>query len=196
MSILHTRRLELVPITLSIVEAVMADRREEVERLVGAKLPGRWPGRALIERAFCASLDRIRAQPDVRLWGDRMMITRDPPGERKIVGSVVFHGHPDESGEVEVGYGVEQASQGMGYGSEATVAMVDWALEQPGCDRVTATTLPWHTASVRILQRAGLRAVGWREHEVLGDLQVFERRRGQVAMAPFAMGHKAAHAAR
>lgn len=177
-SVLRTRRLELVPVTLGLVEAVMFDRRAAVEALAGARLPGRWPGRALIERAFCASLDDIRANPSVRLWGDRLMIAEGPEtgGERRIVGSVVFHGCPDADGVVEIGYGVEEASQGLGYASEATVAMVEWALSQPGCEAVTATTLPWHTASVRVLQRAGLRPVGWRDHELLGDLQVFERR--------------------
>lgn len=173
MHVLQTERLELVPITLPLVEAVMLDRRADVMRLVDAKLPERWPGRALIERAFSASLENVRAAPDVRLWGDRLMITRG--GERRLVGSVVFHGAPDAHGEVEVGYGVEESSQGMGYGTEATCAMVDWALAQPGVTRVTATTLPWHKASIRILQKAGFRASGWREHELLGDLQVFER---------------------
>jgi len=178
LSILRTRRLELVPVSLALVEAVLADRRSEVEALVGARLPGRWPGRALIERAFCASLDDIRANPSLRLWGDRIILADGPePGsERRVVGSVVFHGSPDAEGAVEIGYGIEETSQGQGYASEATVAMVEWALEQPSCFAVTATTLPWHTASVRVLQRAGLRPVGWRDHELLGDLQIFERR--------------------
>ena len=84
---LTTPRLELVPITLPLVEAVMADRRDEAARLVGAKLPAKWPGRALIERAFSVSIDNVRANPDVRLWGDRLMITRDH--DRRLVGSVV-----------------------------------------------------------------------------------------------------------
>jgi len=178
MNVLLTPRLELAPITLPLVEAVMLDRRADVMRLVGAKLPERWPGRALIERAFSASLDRVQADPEGRLWGDRLMITRE--GERRLVGSVVFHGAPDASGEVEVGYGVEETSQGLGLGTEGTCAMVDWALAQPGVTRVTATTLPWHKASIRILQKAGFRPSGWREHELLGDLQVFERVRVPV----------------
>ena len=55
-------------------------------------------------------------------------------------------------------------------------------LSQPDVCAVSATTFPWHGVSVKILQRAGLRHVGWREHEMLGDLQVFERRR-DVALA-------------
>ena len=43
----------------------------------GAKIPAAWPGRVLVERAFSASLEAIRADPDTRLWGDRLMINRD-----------------------------------------------------------------------------------------------------------------------
>ena len=124
MHVLQTPRLELVPITLPLVEAVMLDRRADVVRLVDAHLPERWPGRALIERAFSASLERVRANPDERLWGDRLMVTRE--GGRRLVGSVVFHGAPDADGVVEVGYGVEESSQGQGFGSEATCAMDFW----------------------------------------------------------------------
>lgn len=176
MTVLRTPRLELVPITLDLVEAVMADHCEEVERIAGARFPGKWPGRALIERAFSASMERIRADPSLRLWGDRLMIATTPAGERIIVGSVVFHGAPDGEGAVEIAYGVEPSSQGLGYGAEATCAMVEWALQQAGVRAVTASTFAWHTASVKILRRAGMTHAGWRDHELLGDIEVFERR--------------------
>lgn len=172
---LRTARLSLEEITLPLVEAVLADKPREVERLADARLADRWPGRALIERAFCASIERIRAAPTERLWGDRLMIETGADGERHIVGSVVFHGAPDARGEVEIGYGVEASRQGMGYGAEAVCAVVDWALEQPGVRRVAAATFPWHTASIRILRRAGMLPCGTREHDMLGDLLLFER---------------------
>jgi RimJ/RimL family protein N-acetyltransferase len=177
MTVLRTARLELVPITLNLVEAVMADHCADVEAIAGARFPGKWPGRALIERAFSASVERIRANPSLRLWGDRLMIASHPTGERIIVGSVVFHGAPDDGGVVEIAYGVEPSSQGQGYGAEATCAMVEWALDQPGVCAVTASTFPWHTSSVKIIRRAGMEHCGWREHDLLGDLEVFERRR-------------------
>src|SRR5271165_5990219 len=102
---LRTERLELVPITLAMVEAVMSGRREEAEALVRARMPERWPNRELIERAFTASLDAIRAQPTVRLWGDRVMIARAPSGDARVIGSVVFHGQPGEDGVAEIAYG-------------------------------------------------------------------------------------------
>lgn len=175
MSTLLTPRLELVPISLEVVEAVMTDRRDEVARILQARLPPRWPGRALIERAFCAKLDEIRSDPERRLWGDRIAITRDE--DRRIVGSVVFHGRAGEDGVLEVGYGVEEASQGLGFATEATDTMVSWALEQSGVSVVQATTMPWHRASIRVLEKIGFRRASTREHELLGEMVVFERAR-------------------
>jgi RimJ/RimL family protein N-acetyltransferase len=162
-----------MPITVAIVEAVLEGRREACEALTSASMPAAWPGRALVERAFWASLDRIREKPEVRLWGDRVMITREPP--IKVVGSVVFHGAPDAEGAVEIAYGVEEESQGRGYATEAVGASVAWALAFPGVRVVRATTPPWHLPSKRVLEKCGFREVGVREGDALGELLEFER---------------------
>ncbi|MCC6558654.1 MAG: GNAT family N-acetyltransferase [Polyangiaceae bacterium] len=172
---LLTARLELVPITVPLVEALLLNRRADAEAAAGAPLPEAWPGRTLVEQAFSASLERIRADPETRLWGDRVMIARE--GRRRVIGSVVFHGAPDGEGLVEVAYGVEQSSQMKGYATEATLASVEWALAQPRVRAVRATTPPWHTASRRVLEKCGLVVVGSRDSEMLGELLEYERRR-------------------
>lgn len=174
MGVLFTPRLELVPITVPVVEAVLTGQRERAEELLAARCPVSWPNRALIERAFYASIEAIRAAPATRLWGDRVMITREV--ERRVVGSVVFHGAPDAEGAVEVAYGVEEDSQRQGYATEATRASVAWALEQPDVCVVRAATPPWHVASQRVLERCGLSRVGERESP-LGELWEYELRR-------------------
>ncbi|MFT3768557.1 MAG: GNAT family N-acetyltransferase [Minicystis sp.] len=174
---LFTDRLELVPITVPIVEAIMRGDRLGAEELVRAKLPEAWPGRALIERAFCASLEHIRADPEVRLWGDRVMISRTGP--RRVIGSVVFHGAPGGDGIIEVAYGVEQDSQQQGYATEGTRVSVEWALAQDGVSLIRATTPSWHMPSRRVLEKCGFRLVGSHESEsMLGELLEFERPRG------------------
>lgn len=171
---LLTARLELVPMTLAIAEAVILGHRDEAERQIGAPLPEAWPGRGLIERAFSVSLDAIRADPAHTLWGDRVMISRH--GRRRVLGSVVFHGGPDRDGTVEVAYGVEQDSQQQGYATEGTRISVEWALEHPGVRRVRATTPSWHTPSRRVLEKCGFALVGSRDSEaLLGELHEFER---------------------
>src|SRR5689334_20622572 len=179
MGVLRTPRLSLEPITLEMVEAVFEGDRSKLEDIAKATIPEAWPGRALVERAFSASLEHIRADPAKRLWGDRLMIAQsdEPAGEaRVVVGSVIFHGMP-ANGIAEVGYGVEERWQRHGFASEATRACVDWALAQPGITCVTATTPPWHTASIKVLERSGLSRVGLEEHDTLGEVLRFERRR-------------------
>lgn len=173
MGTLFTPRLELVPVTVDLVEAVLAQSTSRCHALLEAELPHQWPGRALVERAFYASLEAIKEDPHRRLWGDRVMITRD--ARRRVVGSVIFHGAPDGEGSVEVAYGVEEDSQRCGYGTEATRASVEWALAQGEVRVVRAATPPWHIASQKVLERCGLVRVGTRDSP-LGEVLEYERR--------------------
>ncbi|MBK9030382.1 MAG: GNAT family N-acetyltransferase [Myxococcales bacterium] len=173
MPALTTTRLELWPITLPFVEAVMAGDRAAAEAVCGAPLPTAWPGPDLIARAFAPSIEEVRADPDTRLWGDTLLIART--GRRRVVGSVVFHGRPRD-GVAEVGYGVDDDEQRQGFATEGARACVEWALAEPGVTAVTATTFPWHTASLRVIAHLGMRPCGQREHPFLGELLVFERR--------------------
>jgi ribosomal-protein-alanine N-acetyltransferase len=176
MTLLRTARLELVPMTLAMVEAVMLGRKEDSEEFVRARMPQRWPNHELIERAFPISLEEMRADPVARLWGARVLVVPDAD-ERRVVGSVVFgHGMPGRDGIAEIAYGVEEASQGQGYAKEAVSACVEWALEQPGVAAVQAATFAWHHPSLRVLASARMVQVGVRDHETMGELLVFERR--------------------
>ena len=176
MTLLRTARLELVPMTLAMVEAVILGHKEEAERLVDARMPPRWPNNELVERAFTASLEAIRERPDLRLWGDRVLIVRAPGSEARVVGSVVFHGRPDD-GVAEIAYGVEESSQGQGYATEAVAASLAWALAEQGVEAVQAATFAWHVPSLRVIGKVGMSRVGTRDHETMGEMVVFERRR-------------------
>jgi RimJ/RimL family protein N-acetyltransferase len=171
---LETERLRLVPITLAVVEAVVRGDRTAAEACVGARFPEAWPNEELIARAFPFSLEAIRTAPDVRLWGDSLVLVKSGPA--LIVGSVVFHGLPAD-GIAEVGYGVEEGSRGQGLASEATRACVEWALAQAGITAVRATTFPWHAASLGVIRKVGMQPCGTRSHELFGDLLVFERKK-------------------
>jgi RimJ/RimL family protein N-acetyltransferase len=172
---LRTPRLELVPMTLGMVEAVMSGKRDDSESLAEARMPERWPNRELIERAFPLSLEELRGDPATRLWGARVMVV--PAPDRRVVGSIVFHGKPGRDGVAEIAYGVEEASQRQGYATEAVAACVEWALGEDGVVAVQATTFAWHHASLRVIANVGMIRVGEREHETMGEMLVFERRR-------------------
>ena len=172
MPALVTERLRLIPITLEAIEAVLDRDKDRAEALVGARFPPAWPNAQLLDVGFPYSREAIRAAPEVRLWGDSLVLLRDEP---RVVGSVVFHGHPAD-GIAEVGYGIEERARGNGLATEATRACVEWALTQAGIAAVQATTFPWHIASLGVIRKLGMRQVATREHDTLGELLVFERR--------------------
>ncbi len=178
---LLTERLELVPITPELVRAVLANDRARCEALVGARFPEDWPGRVFVERAFTVDLEAVLADPTVRLWGDRVIVTRHGP--RSVVGSIIYHGKPLGTGRASLAYGVERASQGRGYATESVRASVAWALERPEVKAVEATTTPWHRASIRVLVKAGMRPIDTVEHLMLGELVVYAIDRG-MALPP------------
>jgi len=173
MPALVTERLRLVPITLEAIEAVLDQDQQRAEALAGAKFPPAWPNHQLLDVGFPFSRAQIRAAPETHLWGDSLVLLRHEP---RVVGSVVFHGRPRD-GVAEVGYSIEPQSRGIGLATEATRACVAWAFDQPGITAVQATTFPWHAASLAVIRHIGMQQVATREHDTLGELLVFERRR-------------------
>jgi RimJ/RimL family protein N-acetyltransferase len=167
---LVTERLLLEPISVPMIEAVARSDWAALEQLANARGPTIRPGPELIHRGFGWSIERIRRNPEWRLWGDRLMIARQ--GERRIVGSVIFHGHPGEEGEAEIGYGVEEAVRGQGLATEATRACVEWALQQTAVLSVSATTHPFNRGSIRVLEKVGMQRSGTRDDH-LGELWVY-----------------------
>lgn len=174
MTLLETPRLHCIPITVAMVQAVFDGNRTDAERLCDATLPDQWPGRALIEQAFSRPWELLRQDPATYLWGCRLLISKELP--RQVIGSVVFDKGPDDEGIVEIAYGVSLPWQGHGYASEATQAVLRWALTEPEVRSVRATTPAWHTASLRIIEKMGMSLCGRREHEMFGELLVFEVR--------------------
>jgi RimJ/RimL family protein N-acetyltransferase len=93
-----------------------------------------------------------------------------------------FHLRPDEDGppdEPELGYRLVRSVWGRGYATEGSIALVDKAFRELGARRVFAYTMAAHTASWRVMEKAGLRHVrtfhgDWPyriEGEELGDVE-------------------------
>jgi RimJ/RimL family protein N-acetyltransferase len=62
--------------------------------------------------------------------------------------------------EVELGYGLRKPSWGRGYATELARALVRRALTEPGAASVVACVTVDNLASVRVLEKVGLRRVG------------------------------------
>jgi RimJ/RimL family protein N-acetyltransferase len=86
-------------------------------------------------------------------WGAWLVFRGD-----ELVGDAGFLA-PPAGGEVELGYAVRPEHRGRGYATEAARALVEWALAQPGVDRVVAEFEHDNVASKRVLERVGMRPV-------------------------------------
>jgi [ribosomal protein S5]-alanine N-acetyltransferase len=64
------------------------------------------------------------------------------------------------AGEVELGYRLRKAAWGKGYATEGSRALVRKAFAELGAECVVATALVGNAASIRVLEKAGLRRVG------------------------------------
>lgn len=109
----------------------------------------------VVQRALRMKLDRMQKEdPSRHPWFTYwLIITPNPPLGAGMVG---FKGAPDETGTVEIGYGIDPACQNQGFMTEAVAAMLNWAFSQPGCHRVTAIgVLRGNLASQSVLLKCG-----------------------------------------
>ena len=77
-----------------------------------------------------------------------------------IAGLQPLDGGPD----VELTYALEPSSWGAGYATEAGAAALEYAFAEAGLDRVVGIAKPENTASVRVLEKLGMRALGAAEY--------------------------------
>ena len=70
-----------------------------------------------------------------------------------------FHFRParHDPGEIELGYRLRKSAWGKGYGAEGARALIRKGFEELGTSRITATALAANRASVRVMEKCGLR---------------------------------------
>jgi RimJ/RimL family protein N-acetyltransferase len=76
------------------------------------------------------------------------------------VGRAGFHGPPDASGMVEIGYAVDPAYRRRGYARAALEALLERAAEEPQVRTVRVTISPDNLPSYRLVAQYGFERVG------------------------------------
>lgn len=80
--------------------------------------------------------------------------------EEDVVGHAGFHGPPDASGTVEMGYSVDPAFRRRGHARAMVRALLAWAAAEDGVTRVRASISPDNEASLATIRGFGFEAVG------------------------------------
>ncbi|HEX8161690.1 MAG TPA: GNAT family N-acetyltransferase [Pyrinomonadaceae bacterium] len=161
---IKTRRLELVPGTPEIFRARVDDRDALARFLGGARVPENWPPELYDQDAVDWTAKYLDENPGAAGWMVWFVVTRaegpDGGGERTAVGCCGYKGRPAADGTCEIGYGVLAQFQRRGYASEAARALIGRAFSHPEVERVIAETYPELAASIRVMEKNGLRFAG------------------------------------
>lgn len=151
----RTQRLLLVPLTLSQLRLSLTDL-PSLEAELGLSV-SRNVFTKRVQRAIRMKIKKMSGTDVSRhVWQTYWLIV---VREGKLgAGLAGFKGVPNENGSTEIGYGIDPAYQNLGYTSEAVQVLVNWALQDPFCKAVTATTVE-NPASRRLLEKLGARLV-------------------------------------
>lgn len=89
--------------------------------------------------------------------------------QRLAVGRAGYHGPPDQSGMVEIGYAVDPAYRRRGYARAALEALLRRAAREPQVKTVRVTISPGNAASYALVSQYGFAEVGeqWDEQDGL-----------------------------
>lgn len=101
---------------------------------------------------------RVRRTSAGDPWALSFQIVERASG--KVIGTCGFKGPPDAEGMVELAYAVDEPHRCRGLATEATAALVGFAMEQSEVRVVRAHTRPDNAASLRVLAKSGFEMVG------------------------------------
>ena len=167
-------RLNLVPLSLELMEALQRGDLESAQQLARYRVPADWP--EVMESVLRFRIPLARAQPETLPLLLRAMVLRADP--EVVVGRIGFHGAADDSGMLEIGYEVFPAFRRKGYAREAVVAMFRWAQLDPTVLRLRATVSPQNEPSRNLVTGLGFTEVGTQWDEEDGEETIFERSAG------------------
>ena len=167
--IISTGRLDLHPLPLPVLEALLAGDTAHADGLV----PFRIRADSFADDAYVLGLraDQLRADPAELPWLYRAAALR-ATGE--VVGRAGFHSPPDDKGTVEIGYRVAEQHRRQGLATEIVTKLLTWAGAQ-GAARCLGSARPDNLASQAVLARLGFVRTGEQVDEIDGLEWVFTR---------------------
>lgn len=116
-------------------------------------------------------VDQIRQDPSTAVWFARAAVDEESGA---VVGHAGYHGPPDETGMIEVGYSVDPRHRRRGHAREMLAELLRRARSEPGVRTVRASISPDNVASLATVAGFGFRQVGEQWDEEDGLELIFE----------------------
>lgn len=149
---LRTKRLKIVPLNLDQFKLLLKDK-DKMEASLGLKPSSEMMDEHTQQAMQGLYKEALKNKKNHLWYTNWQIILKD---ENVVIGSACFKGQPNENGEVELGYGINESFRNKGYMTEAAKALYQWALELPHVSCVTAETEKTNEASHKVLEKCGL----------------------------------------
>lgn len=152
---LVTDRLRLEPCGMDHHDGLcVVNRDPKVMRYIGGR-----PQTAEETRAWIGRAETRWTDLGYSWWAIR------PAATGEIVGACCLqHIENDPVQELEIGWRLLPAHWGRGYATEAARAMIGFGFQELGAPQLFSIADPRNTASIRVMQRLGMRSLGLRRH--------------------------------
>lgn len=170
---LRTERLLLAPFEAPAIQALLDGDQARLERLTGFRFPTPLGPPPLTEEVLPLVRDRLRDDPASLGWWTWLTVEQ---ASDTVTGAIGFGGPPDADGAVMIGYATYPGAASHGFATEATRALVRWALAQPGVTRVCASIPPENAPARRVAEKVGMRVAGTVWEEEIDDVLLYEIR--------------------
>lgn len=163
---IETARLLLLALLPEEIEALIAGKTGHVAFLTGFTFPPDDPNRGV---DLSWHLRALQADRNQLSWRIRVIVERS---SNTVIGSINLKGPPNADGDVEIGWGLNDDARGKGYATEASAAVIDWAIRQPGVATISATIPDDNYPSLRLAARLGFaRTSGSRRNLPIWELR-------------------------
>jgi [ribosomal protein S5]-alanine N-acetyltransferase len=172
--VIRTDRLELVLMTVPFMEALQRRDIDTASRELGATAT-EWLADQLVD-FLNYRLGQLREDPSIREWLGRAIVLEEADGSREAIGSIGFHGPPDEERRLEIGYSIDPRYRRRGFAREAATAMYTWAHDKHGISTFVGSVLPDNIPSLNLIEEYGYTLIGEQIDEIDGLELVFEMR--------------------
>lgn len=168
---IHTPRLTLLPLTPQQL-AYFPAPLEPLEAALGLRL-SRTMLTEPVRRAIGIKQQKLaRMEAADHAWSTYwvVVVTAESVG----AGMIGFKGAPNKRGRVEIGYGIDPDFRGRGYTTEAARALIEWALAQPTCRHVIAWVDETNHASLRVVQKLGMRRIAVKRKQICWQISAID----------------------
>jgi len=160
--------------TLTFMEALQRRDLDAASAELGASVPA-WLAEDM-QDFLEYRLAQVREDPGVRGWLGRSIVLTEADGSRHVVGSIGFHGPPDEESRLEIGYRVDPQYRNRGFARESATAMYAWAHDRHGITTFVASVSPDNIPSLNLIEEYGYVLQGEQMDDIDGLELVFETR--------------------